>query len=251
MSDNTIAIISDIHGNLTALKAVLDDIKNNNNEIDQILCLGDLVGYNPEPEKTINLIKKTCDIVIGGNHDKSMVDEVDTRWFKYSIKKSIQWTKENLSKESLTYLDSLKLREDITIGSYNLILAHGSPKRSSPFQYIFNEYDIKNIEPLIFNSNILFIGHTHVPSCYYNQGEGWKKNKSKDIEIKPNLNYVINVGSVGQPRDGNPKSSYVVFNPNNNHLEFKRVEYNIEEVKQKFNETDLPRKFADRLEQGI
>lgn len=251
MSDNTIAIISDIHGNLTALKAVLDDIKNNNNEIDQILCLGDLVGYNPEPEKTINLIKKTCDIVIGGNHDKSMVDEVDTRWFKYSIKKSIQWTKENLSKESLTYLDSLKLREDITIGSYNLILAHGSPKRSSPFQYIFNEYDIKNIEPLIFNSNILFIGHTHVPSCYYNQGEGWKKNKSKDIEINPSLNYVINVGSVGQPRDGNPKSSYVVFNPNNNHLEFKRVEYNIEEVKQKFNETDLPRKFADRLEQGI
>ena len=251
MSDNTIAIISDIHGNLTALKAVLDDIKNNNNEIDQILCLGDLVGYNPEPEKTINLIKKTCDIVIGGNHDKSMVDEVDTRWFKYSIKKSIQWTKENLSKESLTYLDSLKLREDITIGSYNLILAHGSPKRSSPFQYIFNEYDIKNIEPLIFNSNILFIGHTHVPSCYYNQGEGWKKNKSNDIEINPSLNYVINVGSVGQPRDGNPKSSYVIFNPNNNHLEFKRVEYNIEEVKQKFNETDLPRKFADRLEQGI
>ena len=251
MSDNTIAIISDIHGNITALKAVLDDIKNYKDEIDQILCLGDLVGYNPEPEKTINLIKKTCDIVIGGNHDKSMVDEVDTRWFKYSIKKSIQWTKENLSKESLTYLDSLKLREDITIGNYNLILAHGSPKRSSPFQYIFNEYDIKNIEPLIFNSNILFIGHTHVPSCYYNQGEGWKKNKSKDIEINPSLNYVINVGSVGQPRDGNPKSSYVVFNPNNNHLEFKRVEYNIEEVKQKFNETDLPRKFADRLEQGI
>src|SRR6056297_449188 len=251
MSDNTIAIISDIHGNLTALKAVLDDIKNNNNEIDQILCLGDLVGYNPEPEKTINLIKKTCDIVIGGNHDKSMVDEVDTRWFKYSIKKSIQWTKENLSKESLTYLDSLKLREDITIGSYNLILAHGSPKRSSPFQYIFNEYDIKNIEPLIFNSNILFIGHTHVPSCYYNQGEGWKKNKSNDIEINPSLNYVINVGSVGQPRDGNPKSSYVIFNPNNNQLEFKRVEYNIEEVKQKFNETDLPREFADRLEKGI
>ena len=251
MSDNTIAIISDIHGNLTALKAVLDDIKNNKDEIDQILCLGDLVGYNPEPEKTINLIKKSCDIVIGGNHDKSMVDEVDTRWFKYSIKKSIQWTKENLSKESLTYLDSLNLREDITIGNYNLILAHGSPKRSSPFQYIFNEYDIKNIEPLIFNSNILFIGHTHVPSCYYNQGEGWKKNKSKNIEINPSLHYVINVGSVGQPRDGNPKSSYVVFNPTNNHLEFKRVEYNIEEVKQKFNETDLPREFADRLEQGI
>jgi predicted phosphodiesterase len=251
MSDNTIAIISDIHGNLTALKAVLDDIKKNKDEIDQILCLGDLVGYNPEPEKTINLVKKSCDIVIGGNHDKSMVDEVDTRWFKYSIKKSIQWTKENLSKESLTYLDSLNLREDITIGNYNLILAHGSPKRSSPFQYIFNEYDIKNIEPLIFNSNILFIGHTHVPSCYYNQGEGWKKNKSKDIEINPSLHYVINVGSVGQPRDGNPKSSYVIFNPTNNYLEFKRVEYNIEEVKQKFNETDLPREFADRLEQGI
>lgn len=251
MSNNTIAIISDIHGNLTALKAVLDDIKNNNTKVNEIFCLGDLVGYNPEPDKTVKLIKKSCDIVIAGNHDKSMVDEVDTRWFKFSIKKSIQWTKENLSKESLEYLDLLKLREDVTIGDYKLILAHGSPKLSSPFQYIFNEYDIKNIEPLIFNSNILFIGHTHVPSCYLNQGTKWEKNKNRNIEIDPNRNYVINVGSVGQPRDGNPKSSYVVFNPNNNHLEFRRVKYNIEEVKQKFIETDLPREFAERLEQGI
>ncbi len=251
MTDNTIAIISDIHSNFTALKTVLEDIEKNEDKVNKIFCLGDLVGYNPEPEKTVNLVKKSCKKVIGGNHDKTMVDDLDTRWFKYSIRKSIQWTKDNLSKDSFAFLDSLKLREDINIGDYKLILAHGSPNRRSPFQYIFNEFDIKSIEPMIFNSNILFIGHTHFPSCYYNEGEGWEKSEEKFIKVNSNSNYVINVGSVGQPRDGNPKSSYVIFNPDKNYVKFKRVKYDIKEVQKKFKETDLPWEFATRLEQGV
>ncbi|MGM0446567.1 MAG: metallophosphoesterase family protein, partial [Bacillota bacterium] len=115
----------------------------------------------------------------------------------------------------------------------------------------FNEHDIKNIEPMIFNSNILFIGHTHFPSCFYNRGEGWEKNEEKIVRVNPNYSYVINVGSVGQPRDGNPKSSYVIFNPDKNYVEFKRVKYDIKEVQNKFDKTDLPQEFATRLEQGI
>jgi predicted phosphodiesterase len=247
---NSIAIISDIHGNYTALKSVLESINGLDTEISDIMCLGDLVGYNPEPEKSVNEIREVCSQVIAGNHDKAMVGELNTNWFRGSVKKSIRWTQNQLSQSSLDYLKELGTRKDIIIDGKKIILAHGSPNQNAPFSYIFNEFDIQNIEPLIMNSNILFIGHTHIPYCFCNKGDGWVNIDQADFEINPDYNYIINVGSVGQPRDRDPRSSFVIFDPKRNHITFKRKEYNIEKVQQKFKDTDLPEAFSLRLKQG-
>lgn len=247
---NSIAIISDIHGNYTALKSVLEKINNLDTDISDIMCLGDLVGYNPEPEKSVNKIREVCSKVIAGNHDKAMVGELNTSWFRGSVKKSISWTQNQLSQASLDYLKELETREDIIIDGKKIILAHGSPNKNAPFTYIFNKFDIKNIEPLIMNTNILFIGHTHIPYCFCNKGNGWVNIDQTDFEINPDYNYIINVGSVGQPRDKDPRSSFVIFDPKNNHITFKRNKYDIEEVQRKFEGTDLPEAFSLRLKQG-
>ena len=246
----SIAIISDIHGNFTALNKVLKEIEMYGDEISDIMCLGDLVGYNPEPEKCVNKIRKVCSKVIAGNHDKAMVGELNTDWFRHSVKKSISWTQKHLSDSSKSYLRSLNTREDIEIKGNKIILAHGSPDKDAPFTYIFNKYDVQNIEPLIMNTNILFIGHTHVPFCLYNDGEGWKNITKSNIDIDPDNNYVINVGSVGQPRDRDPRASFVIYHPEENIINFKRIEYDIKEVQEKFTETDLPDEFSRRLAQG-
>ncbi len=247
---NSIAIISDIHGNYTALENVLKKIEMYDEQINDIMCLGDLVGYNPEPEKCVNKIREVCSKVIAGNHDKAMVGELNIQWFRQTVKKSITWTRDHLSEESKSYLKSLNTREDLTINGRKIILAHGSPDQNSPFSYIFNRYDIKAIEPLIMDTNILFIGHTHIPFCFCNKGDGWQQIEKDEIEINPEYNYIVNVGSVGQPRDRDPRLSFVIFNPDNNLLTFHRYEYNIKEVQDKFAKTDLPEEFSLRLAQG-
>lgn len=244
-----IAIISDIHGNYTALKAVINKIDSYGDEIGEIMCLGDLVGYNPEPEKCVNEIRKVCSQVIAGNHDKTMVDELNTDWFREPVKKSINWTKSRLTASSLSYLKSLDIRKDLEIKDKKIILAHGSPNREAPFTYIFNNYDIKKIEPHIMNTDLLFIGHTHIPFCFYDQDD-WTKLNRKMVKIEANHTYVINVGSVGQPRDRNPKASFVIYDLKQNTINFQRVEYDIEEVQNKFQDTDLPEEFSIRLKQG-
>jgi len=246
--NNLIAIISDVHANYTALETVLNEIKML--QINDIICLGDLVGYNPEPEKTVKKIREVCSEVIAGNHDRSMVEKIDKNWFRGTVQRSIDWTKSQLSQSSLDYLKKLKTRNNITIEDNKILLAHGSPEPETPFRYVFNPSDIKLIEPFIMNTDILFIGHTHIPFCYYNRGNGWVRMDQREFEINPEYNYVINVGSVGQPRDGNPRSSYVTFDLINNVINFKRIKYDIDKVHEKFNDTDLPKEFSLRLSQG-
>ena len=178
---NSIAVISDIHGNYTALKNTLRKIEMMDEEISDIMCLGDLVGYNPEPEQCVNKVREVSTKVIAGNHDKAMVDELNIEWFRQSVKKSITWTRSKLSDESKKYLKSLNTREDIVINDNKIILAHGSPNQNSPFSYIFNRYDIKGIEPLIMDTTLLFIGHTHIPFCFCNKGEGWFQIEKDEI----------------------------------------------------------------------
>ncbi|MFO7815315.1 MAG: metallophosphoesterase family protein [Halanaerobiales bacterium] len=247
---NLVIIISDIHGNYTALKSVFKKIEDLDTEISDIMCLGDIVGYNPEPEKCVNKIRKVCSKVIAGNHDRAMVGELNTDWFRDSVKKSIKWTRKHLSQASLDYLKKLDTREDIIIEDNKIILAHGSPDENAPFKYIFNKFDIKNIEPLIMNTNILFIGHTHIPFCFCNKGDGWINIGQDNIQVNPDYNYIINVGSIGQPRDKDPRSSFVIFDPKKKRISFKRNEYDINEVQSKFKDTDLPKEFSIRLRQG-
>lgn len=240
-------IISDIHSNYTALNTVL---KNENLKNKEVICLGDIVGYNTRPNSSVKLIKKVSKQVVAGNHDKAAIDELRTDWFRGDIKKSIKWTKDKLSEDSKKYLKSLNTRKKFKIDGLKFLIAHGSPEPNNPFSYILNKYDIKRIESYIQDVNIVFIGHTHIPKCFCFNGEKWKIIDQEVIKINPNYYYIINPGSIGQPRDRDPRSSYLIYDNKNKEIIFKRLSYNLEQVMESFKNTDLPKEFKERLIHG-
>jgi len=163
--NNLIAIISDVHANYTALETVLNEIKML--QINDIICLGDLVGYNPEPEKTVKKIREVCSEVIAGNHDRSMVEKIDKNWFRGTVQKSIDWTKSQLSQSSLDYLKKLKTRNNITIEDNKILLAHGSPEPETPFRnkeqrthpffkWVMNLLGFDYVIPFVTSTNLYY-----------------------------------------------------------------------------------------------
>jgi len=243
-----IALLSDIHGNIDALEAVISKEK-----ADKWLCLGDIVGYNPDPEECVNKIKDLCTHVIAGNHDQGTVNMLDKKWFNTMARIVLEWTENNLSPDSIQYLKELPLRKKLSYEGYNIIIAHGYPDFNNPFKYIMRAYDLKNINSFIKDIDITFVGHTHVPGVFKKYKGKWKFTKAVKglkINIKPKTKYIINVGSVGQPRDGNSQASYSIFHPQRSIIEIKRVDYDIKNVQEKIYERGLPHNLAQRLEVG-
>lgn len=237
-----IAILSDIHSNLAALQAVLDDLP----EVEAIWSLGDLVGYGPCPNEALDLIKDKLALSIAGNHDLGSIGQMDLNAFTADAGEACRFTNNTILLDNRHYLESLPMVE----ADKNSTLAHGSPKEPL-WQYILSpETAAENFE--LFDTPLCFIGHTHLPVIY-------KKNKDKTItpregqiiELDPNDKALINPGSVGQPRDGNPKSSYLLWDQNNRTLTFKRVAYDIKATQLTMEQANLPQALIDRLNYGL
>lgn len=249
------AIISDIHGNFEALREVLSEIKNSHEHIAGWFCLGDLVSYNPAPNECIEEVQRLNNIqYIAGNHDRASVDLLDITWFNHTAKRAITWTRKVLKKEHVQFLKSLKDRKKFTAAGKNIILAHGSPDPGHPFDYLLRPYDIQRIEPFLFGTDIIFVGHTHVPGYFQVSENRIHKFKGTgfglDISLNPEEKYIVNAGSVGQPRDGISQASYVLYYPRQHKLEMKRTPYNITKVQEEIRESGLPGSLADRLAVG-
>ena len=221
-----IAIISDIHGNLPALKAVLDDM----GKVELIICAGDLVGYNPYPNEVIQEVKMRKMICIRGNHDRAVIYDDYSSMNGYAASAAM-WTKRNLTRANMEYL--LSLRDNIIFDYHGKKIAshHGAP-----FDEDFYVYPEDATEDLLNydNGDILILGHTHVPFI---------KNFGK--------RYIINPGSVGQPRDGDPRASYIIADIDNLIFTLRRVKYDIEEVVSRIHEENLPPFLGERLYYGI
>uniref|UniRef100_A0A7C4X9A3 Metallophosphoesterase n=1 Tax=candidate division WOR-3 bacterium TaxID=2052148 RepID=A0A7C4X9A3_UNCW3 len=235
------AIISDIHSNLEALQAVIKDIKKR--RIKNIFCLGDIVGYGANPNECMEICIKEADIIIAGNHDWATVEKTDVSNFNKVAATAVKWTKERIKSEHAKKLQDLPLTYKIE----NLLLVHSAPEKPEEWHYLFNLEEFER-QFQFFNEQICFIGHSHIPTAVYQDDNGYTDFLHENpFPIIKKRRYIINVGSVGQPRDLDPRGCYVIYDGNKNNIEFVRIEYNIPLASQKIIEAGLPEILSERL----
>lgn len=237
-------IVSDIHSNLEALKAVLDSVKNE--QFDLSICLGDLVGYGPDPNECAEIILSEFDFVVAGNHDMAVTGQISTESFNPLALQAIDWTRKVISQDIKSRMKLLNLVETIN----DLTLVHAAPGNPALFSYILSTADAeKNFSS--FSTSICLIGHTHIPAFYsQDQNSKVKFDHNEIISLDRNKKYIINTGSVGQPRDNNPKACYAILNTAEKNIIIKRIAYNIKTVQKKMKKAGLPEYLTRRLANG-
>jgi diadenosine tetraphosphatase ApaH/serine/threonine PP2A family protein phosphatase len=240
------AIIADIHANLAAFTAVLEDIGQRGG-VEEVWCLGDIVGYGPDPHQCIELLRQYNHVCIAGNHDWAAIGKIDTSDFNPDAAAACHWTAQQLSQADKQYLENLPLvieREDFT-------LAHGSP-REPIWEYIMST-SIARQNFTFFKSKYCLIGHSHVPLVFKDEDGSCSFNR-----LSPNVGLalgksrlIINPGGVGQPRDGDPRASYAIYDSETKLIKLYRIPYDIAATQTKMMEQGLPIRLALRLNYGM
>ena len=237
-----LAVLSDIHANLAALDAVRDDIP----DVDEIWVLGDIVGYGPQPSEVISALQEMGARSVMGNHDGAAIGTVDTAWFNPDAARAIAWTGEVIDDNARAYLAALpEMRRD-----GELTAVHGSP-RDPTWEYITGPI-VAAANLGSFETRLCLHGHTHVPVIFGADGgnvEVVPATPGAPIEIDASR-ALLNPGSVGQPRDGNPDASYLVLDTEGWRAEFRRVRYDIARTQALMREVDLPPRLVERLSHG-
>ncbi len=240
------AVISDIHGNYEALSAVLSDIYSN--KVEMILCLGDVVGYGPNPNECTQLIRDHCHHTIMGNHDAAVFDPIMPQEFNKNARIAIEWTSRELNKKSRDFLNNLPLKWD----NDELLAVHATPYDSHLWYYITSIEDARfNFN--FFSHSFCFTGHTHIPGIIR-----YEENSGEIAIIKPcnyryndeNSRFIVNVGSVGQPRDRDSRSCYVILDTDTKEVLFRRVEYDIQGYQGKMRLIGMPEFLVTRVGEG-
>jgi predicted phosphodiesterase len=235
-----IAIVSDIHGNLEALQVVLQYVRDNG--IDEIYCLGDIVGYGANPNECVEAIGNSATKVVIGNHDHAAIGLTSVYYFNDYAKVSTYWTYSVLSADSRNFLSSL----DFTWHSERLLLVHATPSEPQMWRYVLTEQDAGN-EFQAFKQSLCCIGHSHLP-VIFSEKAGYSKAPKYILEAGDR--YIVNVGSIGQPRDGNPMTCFCVYNTDAEQIEYVRLNYNVAQAREKIVKAGLPAFLADRLLNG-
>lgn len=237
-----ILIISDIHANLTALEKVLSVA----GQIDAAWCLGDLVGYGPDPNECIARVRELPELAcILGNHDAAALNKIDTNSFNPEARRAIYWTQNTLSRSSVSFLKGLP--EKLIFGP--VTLSHGSP-RHPVWEYLLDTHTAQ-INFGYFETDYCFVGHTHLPVTYNLRDSTVKLNIPKPGSVH-NLEprAILNPGSVGQPRDRDPRAAYAIYDPDQLTWTCHRVSYDIQQVQERMKTEGLPDRHIQRLEAG-
>lgn len=242
-------IFTDIHGNLEAFLAILKFAQKR--KIDHYILLGDLVGYGASPNEIIQKTRALKPIsIIRGNHDKAVCGLDTVQTFNPIAAAAIHWTKNNITKRNLDFIT--KLKTGPLIIHKHIMICHGAPFDED--YYIFGEFDAAEAF-LHIETPLCFFGHTHFPFVYTEKDhlvEGiFLMGPSNEIKIEKGTKYLINPGSVGQPRDRNPMASCAIYNSKTQKIRFFRLEYDIEEAQRKILDEKLPSALAERLSLGI
>jgi predicted phosphodiesterase len=241
-------IFSDIHSNLEAFEELLklETVKS----ADKYLFLGDLVGYGANPNETIDMFRELENAYfIRGNHDKVIADLESSSLFNPVAAFSAEWSKIQISRDNQAFLKQLKTGPEVV--DHFITICHGSTFDED--YYVFSMFEA--VESFKFmDTSIGFFGHTHFPVIYLLRNEKIDivpLSENTRIKLDPNTRYLINPGSIGQPRDKNPKSSFIIFDSSRKEIQFARFSYNIKETQRKIREAGLPEILASRLESGI
>lgn len=235
-------ILSDIHSNLEALNAVLADAEGG---YDKILCLGDLVGYGADPDAIVEWARKDVAAVVRGNHDRACCGLDDLELYNPAARLSAIWTRRAISDATRDYLEKMP-KGPVPVEGFDLV--HGSPFDED--EYLVSISDILPSKSAL-QSSVTFFGHTHVQGGFAMTPEGTRVIAEDAIDIAPESKYLINPGSVGQPRDRDPRAAYVIYTPEDHRVEYWRVEYDIDTAAEKIRQAGLPKVLAARLYEGV
>lgn len=240
-------VISDVHGNLAALDAVLEDV--GMETIDQVWCLGDVVGYGPSPNECIDRLRDFPDhLCVAGNHDWAAISRISIAEFNPSAQVACRWTSEQLSPENSAFLADLPTR--IVEGNFTLV--HGSP-REPIWEYIIYP-STAQLNFQFFDTQLCFVGHTHAPAIFREETSSRRFEISIPVPSTPiridDERLIINPGSVGQPRDGDPKAAYMVLDPESKTVEYRRVPYDVASTQKLMMDKGLPESLISRLSFG-
>lgn len=237
------ALVSDIHGNLESLTAVFGRIEPD----ERILCLGDIVGYGPNPNECLALVRERAFATILGNHDVAAVDSHGLAYFNDAAREAIEWTQGVIAPDLVAWLDGLSY--EVRMPEY--LLVHGAPV--DYFRYVLDKASAARAFADT-DAPIVFVGHTHVADYYALAPDGAIAHEFRQTEgslrLEPGFRYIVNVGSVGQPRDLNPDASFVRYDSDAGTIAWCRVAYEIAETQRKIGEVRLPSALARRLAVG-
>ncbi len=251
MCEGTIryAIVSDVHGNLEALTAVLDDAAAEGAHA--VLCLGDLVGYGADPVACVERVGERALAVVAGNHEWGALGLMGLDWFNPTAQASALWTRDRLDVDHRRYLESLPLRATVE----DATLVHASPRHPEEWDYLLSAEDGFEVFG-DFETRLCFVGHSHCPDVWSLGSSGPEHAASlpsprADVRVQDGRRYLVNVGSVGQPRDRDPRAAYAIWDRDERSITIRRVEYDRLRAAEKIIAAGLPRSLAARLARGI
>ena len=236
------AIIADIHGNIDAFEVVLQDIKSQN--ITQVVCLGDVVGYNARPKECLRIVREMGIPCVKGNHDEYCSSSDHLEGFNPHAADAVHWTRNQLDDDDKKWLRDLKH----TRIAANFTLVHATLDAPERWGYVFDKLAAAASFPYQ-TTQVCFFGHTHVPVAFMRDSVVRGGTYSK-FKVDPAKKYFVNVGAIGQPRDNNPKAAYVVYDTEAATIELRRLDYDIAAAQAKIREAGLPERLAERLAYG-
>lgn len=237
-------IFSDIHSNLEALVAVLRDMKEQG--VTHTVCLGDIVGYNANPRECVEVVRTLGCLVIKGNHDDIVATNQDAHHFNALAGEGITHSKKALRDEHKNYLRALPMQARVA----DFTVVHSSLDDPEDWNYVNTSLEAES-SFTYQHTQLCFCGHTHIAKIFIREREVRELPKTNRLELKKNCRYLINVGAVGQPRDRDWRSSYVIYTPESRLVEFRRVPYDLEACQVKIMNSGLPEPLAARLAMGV
>lgn len=238
-------IFSDIHSNLEALDAVIEDAANK--DVGSTVCLGDFVGYGANPDECVQKVAEIANLkAVLGNHDAAVIDPAQREFFNPVAHAGIVFSESKIAEKSLSYLRSLPFMVN---SDSDFVAVHASPFRPESWIYILEPLEAVDAF-FVMTRPVAFIGHTHFPVVHTESGAISPFVPGERVKIEPEARKIINVGSVGQPRDGDPRAAYVIFDDETRTAEIHRVEYDVDKAGEKIIEAGLPPLLAHRIRRG-
>jgi predicted phosphodiesterase len=241
-------VVSDLHSNAEALKVVMNRVRRK--KFDSVLCLGDFVGYGAQPNQILDTMRtvRGKKVFIRGNHDRVAAGLDNGEGFNHAAKTAALWTRDRLSPPNRHFLKGLPMGP---LDHDGVLLCHGSPYDED--EYVFNVHHASQVMTL-YQSPVIFYGHTHLPVVFSMDKQfrvrGWAIRGDATVKLDPDQRYLINPGSVGQPRDRNPQSSFLIYDSEKRTVQFFRVDYDIARTQQSIRRAGLPEILAARLGSG-